>query len=226
MKRILSTLSQKWPEYLLEMIVITAGILGAFTLSNWSENRKSKEFEQEILAQVLANLTRDQQTLETIEASFNKAISSSDKILSNEWPKQDSVKFWLGDVIQFDRFQPLTNAYEVLKSKGLSQITNRDLRFLLGTYYDDEASHVVKSIGDLETTFSTDWMPIIKEEMIEFNFKEYVTVRDETIFIQPTAAKNVMKLNRDNFRAGLNRISKVLVTITKLQTLLEQEIID
>jgi len=59
MKRILSTLKEKWPEYILEILVITIGILGAFLLNNWNEQKKDKQKAIKLLVDYRDDLGKD-----------------------------------------------------------------------------------------------------------------------------------------------------------------------
>ena len=59
MKRILITVKEKWPEYLIESIVIVASILGAFALDSWNETRKQRADEHTFLSNVSENLSLD-----------------------------------------------------------------------------------------------------------------------------------------------------------------------
>ena len=209
-----------------EIILVVIGILIALSINNWNEARKSNVFEKEILTQVQVNLVKDKLTLEEISSNFQKAINSSNKILESAWSQQDidSLQFWLADVIQFDRFQPLTNAYEVLKSKGLDQVKNKELRFLLGTYYDDEAKRSVNAIGDIEETFKTEWIPIMRNDFDDVKFKTYAITKDIKLFTEESIAKNIIKINRDNFGGGKNSIDLTIITINKIQNIIAKEL--
>ncbi len=207
-----------------EIILVVIGILIALQLNNLNENKKNEVFEKEILSQIQENLKSDKLVLKQIELNFIKAIVSSKKILTAEESQktEDSIKIWLGAIIQFDRFQPLTNAYEVLKSNGLDRISNKQLRFLLGKYYDDESLRMIKSINDIEIAFNDHWIPILFEETVEFEFKKSVELKDYSVLLKSSKERNILKLSRDNYSSGINRIKSGILTIEEIQKLIEK----
>jgi len=137
---------------------------------------------------------------------------------------KDSIDIWLGAIIQFDRFQPLTNAYEVLKSNGLDRISNKQLRFLLGKYYDDEALRMIKSTNDIEIAFNDHWIPILFEETVEFEFKKSVELKDYSVLLKSSKERNILKLSSDNYSSGINKIKSGINTIDEIQNLIRIEI--
>ncbi len=225
MKRILTTLSQKWPEYLLEILVLIIGIYGAFALENWNEERRNNKFESDILALIERNLVKDSLALIEIYKQNDKAITAMNVLLAANPQEltEDSITIYLGDIINFDRFRPAMSAFEVLKSNGLNNISNPELRVLVSTYYDDNVQHLLQSLQDVENSFNVDFVPMLKKDFEDFKFKSYAKPYEPRAFISDREFLSYLRIFRDN-RAGVREpLKKALLNITGIRKLIKSK---
>lgn len=209
-----------------EILLVVIGILIALSINTWNESRKSRIFEKEMLSQIRQNLIQDKEALKEIYDNGNRAVASIQKILEFDRSRdpEDSIQFWLGNIIRFDRFQPLTNGYEVLKSRGLDQISNKDLRFLLGSYYDDQALYMDKAIQDIEWTFREDWIPGLMNNVVEFKFKQYMKLDSYDMFLEPSPPRQNLIMQIDNYGGSIKYIKEGMDLIEKIMRLIESEL--
>ncbi|MDA0194801.1 MAG: DUF6090 family protein [Bacteroidetes bacterium] len=82
MKKILETLKLKWPEYLLEIMVITIGILLAFGLNNWNENRKQSKNDIDFLISLKAELSTDTAALSVRKSRLMRINDETSRTLN------------------------------------------------------------------------------------------------------------------------------------------------
>ena len=132
MKKILDTLKLKWAEYLLEVVVIVIGILGAFALNNWNDQRVTLKQKQVYISSLKSDLLRDvqsiMQTLE-IQTADQMNIEALANDLSN--PKI-SFKESVGLIMNFNRAivslrEFNTSTFDALISTGKIDILNNEL---------------------------------------------------------------------------------------------------
>ncbi len=209
-----------------EIILVVIGILIALGINSWNEDRKARMLEQEILVQIRENLNKDKEALSGIIANAKRAVYASEKVMELYEANQssDSLKYWLGSIVQFDRFLPLTNAYEVLKSKGLDLVSNKELRFKLGTYYDDQAQIITNANEDLKQTFVEDWLPIMRSGVVEFEFKKFVVLEDESGFIATDKMRNILILNRSNYTGSIEYMNSGVALIDSILDIINAEV--
>lgn len=140
-KRILTTLAQKWPEYLLEILVIIIGIYGAFALDSWNELRKQRIEERVLYSQLLldyeANLDQLLQKIElhrqcvksgfAIHAAMDLQTADLDSLLTDI------------SVLSIDAtFDPIT--HDLSSSGKINLITNPELNRLIANWTSDLAA--------------------------------------------------------------------------------------
>ncbi len=133
MKRLLTTLYQKWPEYLLEILVIILGILLALYVEEWNEDRKDDEKGREYLLLLEEDLKSDTTDLgESIRYYEQRMerLGSLVRILRNESPmpmKTIDSLFW--NLYITINFVASTETFQSMISSGdWELITNQSIK--------------------------------------------------------------------------------------------------
>lgn len=142
MKRIFYILKEKWPEYILEILVITIGILGAFALNNWNEHNKAKAQEKEYITRLIEDLTKDRvqivQEKKDTQLRLEVTMYIYDIITSDQPVVKDTSYFVVGIQMIGRTNRPKINdaTFEDLISSGnASTIQNKALFNEIRSYY-------------------------------------------------------------------------------------------
>ncbi len=133
MKKLMQELKQRWVKYFLEVIAITLGILGAFYLENWNQERKENRIRHDYLKRLQADLSSDRNDLQEQLGMLENRVRKVNVLIpyfSNTEVPRDTIPipifslFYTDDFIENDNtFQDLVNtgSLELLAQNMLKQ---------------------------------------------------------------------------------------------------------
>jgi len=202
-----------------EIALVMIGILLALQVNNWNEARKGQKFEQEILYLLDQNLESDSTLLTEEMVKSKLAIDLTNRLLAQISQKNytDSLNFWMGKIISFERFKSQSSAFEVLKSKGIENISDKKLQILLISYYDESLFKLYESLNDVLNSFNVDWIPVVKQEFSDFKWQEYHQPTNQKAFFEKPTTKVLFKLYKDNRGGQVRKMESALHAISEIR---------
>ena len=148
MKRIITTLMEKWPEYLLEILVLIIGIYGAFALDEWNDSRRNSQIEMSYYCKFLDDFELDKANIKKRMEEADAKVVISKKLLIGLHNKSLSLEDLVNEHIQASRtnaFVPSKTAITDLTSSGnLNLLNNEEIKDKLILYYAELDNYLLQ----------------------------------------------------------------------------------
>lgn len=134
-------IENKFTRYFLyaagEILLVVIGILIALQINNWNEDRKTREFEMEILSDILVSIDGHFFQIDMALESHASSIQSIDIILHHlekDLPYHDSLDVHFSQSFDWVNVAMNNAGYESLKTYGRNLISSDSIRTALGIY--------------------------------------------------------------------------------------------
>lgn len=139
-----------------ETLLVVVGILIAFQISEWNENRKMSKKESEYLASLSSEIN---QSLKSIDDAVNFHeltlihIENIENHILNDLPNSSSLdtSFYVYQYFSIPKITSTT--YETIKTAGINSINPDSLRVSITKLYEQEFEFITESLSQTERSF-------------------------------------------------------------------------
>ena len=210
----------KFSKYLIyamgEILLVMIGILLAFQVDSWNDQRKRDVLKIAILKELKQNLKVDIVDIDENISQHEQSLKSSQIILSvieYDLPKNDSLNNHFSNIILVPMFLPTKTAYENLKLTGATILNNDSLRLAIIELYERKYAFLKDVVDGERIKMVTDLNGFYRNEFrsIDFFGKSYPVNFEELI-------KNQVYSNYVNYQKTISKFILVRYENTKEET--------
>ncbi len=216
MKRIINTLSEKWPEYLIEAVVIVASILGAYALDNWNENRKLQDASDVHLQVLVQEMKADLNELKTLSTHMDVSLNAAQNLLTQFKtirPLDSNSSNYLVSLVLEHTFSPKMTGFMALESIGGLSLLEEGLQQKIREYY--ALTDKISAREDISNSFIRD-----KYEALLFDQYPHLWDKSNTFYYTKKLFEDDLRppFQIDENRILNDRTLEVLVVARQYQT--------
>ncbi len=238
-KLILQETARKYLLYAIgEILLVVVGILIAFQIDNWNEDRIKRNQEFKILTQIQSDLSSNFNEVESLLSKLEFSKSSSDSLLKSFRDEKEIRAFSVYSSVVHQRFffNISSSAYSLLGGSLGTLITNEQMRNNIVQIYEGDFKEIEKRQQMLSNHLDQNLNPK-SNQLFEItqrvNFKMPVFDENEFDFYDPinfnTIAKdkeyiNTIVILRRMYTIQIQQLNKTKDDLTDVLKLVDSEI--